>query len=198
MKSSMRTMFVVLAIVMSFVAVQAVWAGTIDPNDTITVEGTVKSFHDPTGIVLTNATVDGEVLEDEDEEVFVGGIGPLWFWEDKSPIPAFGDTVSIEAYELVLSEDATTLIACSITLKDDEGNDVTISLRNDDGSPVWNKKPPAETTASSATTSSATGDCPCYPDCCPDCPNCTCPDCQDDCIPNEYLGPGPHGKFLGN
>ena len=57
MKSSIKTMFMVLAIVMSFVAVQAVWAATVDPTDTITVIGRVKSFHEPTGIVLTAPTV---------------------------------------------------------------------------------------------------------------------------------------------
>ena len=171
MKTSIKTMFMVLAIVMSFVAAQAVWAGTIDPNDTITVEGTVVSFHDPTGIVLQ---------VDEDETVTVGGIGPVWFWANQSVIPAIGDTVTIEAYELVLSEDGTTLIACSIEI-----DGTLIDLRNDDGSPVWNNNPPAETTALSVT-----GD-----GICDGCPGCTCP---DDCTPNEYLGPGPHGKSIGN
>ena len=143
MKSSMRTMFVVLVIVMSFVAVQAVWAGTIDPNDTITVEGTVVSFHDPIGIVV----------ETDFGEVTVGGIGPVWFWENQSAIPEIDDAVKIEAYET-----DTTLIACSIEI-----DGTTIDLRNDDGSPVWNKKPPAETTASSATAGDGT---------CPGCPGC--------------------------
>ena len=147
MKSSMRTMFVVLVIVMSFVSVQAVWAGTINPNDTITVEGTVVSFHDPIGIVVDTGF----------EEVTVGGIGPVWFWENQSAIPEIDDEVKIEAYQT-----DTSLIACSIEIIE---IDVTtlIDLRNDDGSPVWNKKPPAETTASSATAGDGT---------CPGCPGC--------------------------
>lgn len=177
MKSCVKSMLVVLAIVMSFVAVQVVWAGTIDPNNTIPVEGTVVSFHDPTGIVLEDATVDDDEMEGT---VTVGGIGPDWFWEEQSAIPAVNDTVKIQAYELVLSDDATTLIACSIVINSND----EILLRNEDGSPVWNKKPPAETTVSSFT-----GD-----GICDGSPGCTCPDCQDDCIPNEYLGPGPHGK----
>ena len=172
MKSSIKTMFVVLAIVMSFVSAQAVWAGTIDPNDTITVEGTVVSFHDPTGIVLTDATVDGVDVEGT---VTVGGIGPVWFWANQTAIPEEEDVVTIEAYQT-----DTTLIACSIEI-----DGTLIDLRNDDGSPVWNKKPPAETTALSVTGDGT----------CPGCPGCTCP---DDCTPNEHLGPGPHGKSIGN
>ena len=166
MKSSIKTMFLVLAIVMSFVAVQAVCAGTVDPTDTITVTGTVKSFHEPTGIVLTDATVDGEAVV---EPVTVDGIGPSWFWLEQSAIPAVGDTVSIEVYQLCLSEVDTTLIACSIAIN---GGD-QILLRNDDGTPVWKKKPSATTIALSATA----GDGIC--DGCPGCPGCTCPDCTD-------------------
>ena len=123
MKTSIKTMFVVLAIVMSFVAAQAVWAGTIDPNDTITVEGTVVSFHDPIGIVLTDATVDGVDVEGP---VTVGGIGPVWFWANQTVIPQKDDEVIIEAYQT-----DTALIACSIEIAG-----TLVDLRNDDGSPV--------------------------------------------------------------
>ena len=164
MKRSIRTMFVVLAIAMSFVAVQGVWAGTIDPTDTITVEGTVDLFHEPTGIVLTDATVAGEIVV---EPVTVDGIGPVWFWLEQSAIPESGDEVEIEAYQLV-QDGCTTLIACSIIIDGAE-----ILLRNDDGSPAWRNKPSVETTALSTTAGDGT---------CPGCPGCDCDGaCDSEC-----------------
>ena len=174
MKKAFISSVLVLAIVMSFFAVQTtVWAGTIDPNDTIEVKGTVVSFHDPTGIVLENATVDDVDVG----SVTVGGIGPVWFWVEQEAIPEFDDYVIIQAYVVELSDDTSTLIACSI-----EFDGVTIILRNDDGSPVWNNKPSATTTTLSATA----GDGIC--DGCPGCPDC------NECVPNEYLESGPHGN----
>ena len=166
----------VLAIVMSFFAVQTtVWAGTIDPTNTITVEGTVVSLHDPSGIVLVGAIVDGVYIG----SVTVGGIGPVWFWVEQLAIPAVDDYVIIEAYVVELSDDTSTLIACYITI-----GDVTIDLRNDDGSPVWNNKPSIATTTLSATAGGGI---------CDDCPG--CPDC-DECEPKKHLHlePGPHGN----
>ena len=171
----------VLAIVMSFFAVQTtVWAGTIDPTETVTVEGTVVSFHDPIGIVLEEATVDGVDVG----SVTVGGIGPVWFWVEQEAIPEFDDYVKIEAYVVELSDDTSTFIACSITITIEEGSEVTITLRNDDGSPVWNNRPSATTTTLSAI--AVDGIC----DGCPGCPGC------DECEPNKYLHlePGPHGN----
>ena len=179
MKKAFISSVLVLAIVMSFFAVQTtVWAGTIDPTNTITVEGTVVSLHDPIGIVLVGAIVDGVYIG----SVTVGGIGPVWFWVEQSAVPESGNYVKIEAYELQLSDDPPTLIACSITIYNTIIGDVTITLRNDDGSPAWNNKPSATTTNLSATA----GDGIC--DRCPGCPDC------DECVPKEYLGPGPHGN----
>jgi hypothetical protein len=124
-------MFVGLAIVMSLVAVQVVCAGTIDPNNTITVTGTVELFHNPVGIVLSSATVDGVDMEDV---VIVYGIGPTWFWANQIKIPTYGDYVTIEAYELVQSEEKT-LIVCSLVI---DGNEIL--LRNDDGTPTWDSQ----------------------------------------------------------
>jgi len=175
MKKAFISSVLVLAIVMSFVAVQTtVWAGTIDPTNTITVEGTVVSLHDPIGILLKDAIVDGVKIG---PEVTVFGIGPLWFYVEEGAIPEVDDYVIIEAYVVELSGDTSRYIACSIEI---EG--VTITLRNDDGSPAWNNKPSATTTTSSATA----GDGIC--DRCPGCPDC------DECVPKEYLGPGPHGN----
>ena len=172
MKKAFISSVLVLAIVMSFVAVQTtVWAGTIDPTDTITVEGTVVLLHDPTGIVLEGATVDGLSVIGL---VTVGGIGPGWFWDNQSAVPEVGDDVIIEAYVVELSDDTSTLIACNIEI-----DGVTILLRNDDGTPVWKKQPSAAMTSLSATA----GDGIC--DGCPGCP---------DCEPKEYLAPGPHRK----
>jgi hypothetical protein len=127
MKNSIRTMFVGLAIVMSLVVVQVVCAGTIDPSNTITVTGTVELFHNPVGIVLSSATVDGVDMD----VVSVYEIGPTWFWANQIKIPTYGDYVTIEAYELVQSEEKT-LIVCSIVI---DGNEIL--LRNDDGTPTW-------------------------------------------------------------
>ena len=174
MKKAFISSVLVLAIVMSFVAVQTtVWAGTIDPTNTITVKGTVVSLHDPTGIELKDASV-GDVYIGS---VTVFGIGPLWFYVEEGAIPEVDDYVIIEAYVVELSGDTSRYIACSIEIED-----VTITLRNDDGSPAWNNKPSATTTNLSATADGGI------------CDGCLgCPEC-DECEPNEYeyLGPGPH------
>jgi hypothetical protein len=53
MKRSMRTIFVLLAIVLSFVAVQAAWAKTCD----VTVEGNVTAIDYDNNAITINSTI---------------------------------------------------------------------------------------------------------------------------------------------
>jgi len=106
MKSSIKGLFVILAIVMSFFAIQAVWAGKgqYGPDCTTFVEGTVSEI-----------LVDDNAIKFEDDTV-VYGIPLPWVDIDE------GDLVVINAHEC---PDTGKLMACYLTVN---GGDV-IELR---------------------------------------------------------------------
>jgi len=60
MKSSMKTVFVLLAIVMSFVTVQAVWAGSPTNKTEVTVEGKVNEVNRDAGSITVLDELQGE------------------------------------------------------------------------------------------------------------------------------------------
>jgi hypothetical protein len=103
MKSSIKAFFVILAIVVSFVAVQSVRAET--------VSGTIDSISTrPPKIV-----VDG---------IEVSGVRINYLANQYNIYLEVGDTVSIEYYEYECSDGSIILKACKITV-----NDATIDLR---------------------------------------------------------------------
>lgn len=166
MKSSIRTMFVILAIVMSFVLVQDVWA-VIEFNCEYDVKGTIcemtkRSDEEPSSIVV-DVREDGD-CEDAGSTVTVYGIPFDKLENQYDMLLKEGDYVDIEAHECPLSHEEGQLLACKI-------NNIDIFYFNQGG----NLKPKNKTAAD------ATGDC------CPECPGC-------DPIENDYGKPGPHGN----
>lgn len=106
MKSSIRTMFVVLAIVMSFVAVESVCAA-----DTYTVEGTIDSI----------STKPNKIVVDGTE---VSGVKFNYLCNQYTICLEAGNSVSIDYYEFECIDGTIKNMAYSITV----GN-VTVVLR---------------------------------------------------------------------
>jgi len=105
MKSSIKTMFVVLAIVMSFVAVQGVCA------ETITVSGTIDSISTRPNMIVVDGT-----------EVY--GVRFNYLTNQYNIDLQTGIDVSVDVYEYECSDGTTKLMACKIKV-----GDVTVDLR---------------------------------------------------------------------
>ena len=100
MKNSIRTMFVVLAIVMSFVAVQAVCAA-----DTYTVEGAINSISTKPNKIVVNGTE-------------VSGIKLNYLCNQYTICLQEGDSVSVDYYEFECIDGTIKNMAYSITVGD--------------------------------------------------------------------------------
>jgi len=142
MKSSIKGFFVILAIVMSFVLVQGVYARDLDDFEVATYEGVVTSVNAITRAILLD-TYSGDTFDQ---------MGPLWYWDDVVgiPYPAVGDKVAIDAFYIDCLGVYVGVRVCYT-----EGN--CISLRDDDTlKPLWNLN--AKTTDLSDTAAETTGD----------------------------------------
>ena len=106
MKNSIRTMFVVLAIIMSFVAVQSVCAA-----DTYTVEGAIDSI----------STKPNKIVVDGTE---ISGVKFKYLCNQYTICLEVGDSVSIDYYEFECIDGTIKNMAYSITV-----GDVTVKLR---------------------------------------------------------------------
>ena len=170
MKSSIRTIFVILAIVMGFVLVQGVWAEYIfnceyDVAGTI-CEMTKRSDGEPSSIEVLVGEGDCET----GETVVVYGIPFDKLERDDYKSFEIGEYVEIKAHECPLSNAGGQLKVCTI-------DGIDIFYFNQDG----NLKPKNKTAAD------ATGDC------CPECPGCD-PIEHDYDYNHNYVLQGPHGN----
>ena len=105
MKRSIKGLFVILVIVMSFVAVQSVYAGAVTGKiDSISIR--------PPKIVIG--------------ETEVSGVRYNYLCNQYNICLEEGDTVSIEYYEYECSDGTIILKACKISVNDD----ATIDLRD--------------------------------------------------------------------
>jgi hypothetical protein len=142
MKRSIKGFFVILAIVMSFVLVQGVYARDLDDFEVATYEGVVTSVNAITRAIVLD-TYSGDTFDQ---------MGPLWYWDDVVgiPYPAAGDKVAIDAFYIDCLGVYVGVRVCYT-----EGN--CISLRDDDTlKPLWNLN--AKTTDLSDTAAETTGD----------------------------------------
>ncbi len=99
---------------------------SVDLSETITVTGLVYDAGNP-GSGLAVDEGDGLITT-------VYGIGSANFWNELGvERPAVGETVAVEAVEIVFSDGSTRLIALAIAL--DDGT--VITLRDEDGKPAW-------------------------------------------------------------
>ena len=106
MKSSIKGLFVILAIVVSLVAVQSVCAA-----DTYTVEGTIDSI----------STKPNKIVVDGTE---VSGVKFKYLCNQYTICLEKGDSVTIDYYEFECSDGTIKNMAYSITV-----DDVTVVLR---------------------------------------------------------------------
>ena len=118
MKHSFKGLFVVLAIMMSFVLVQGVWSQA----DIVTLAGTVKT--------IENRSIGLDTNGDDETDVTVDHMGPSWYWDEMGvTYPNIGDDLTIETYE-----GANGYVGVSVIL--DEHN--SIYLRDPDTlKPLW-------------------------------------------------------------
>jgi hypothetical protein len=118
MKHSFKGLFVVLAIMMSFVLVQGVWAQA----DIVTFVGTVKT--------AANRSIGLDTNGDDETDVTVDHMGPSWYWDEMGvTYPCIGDDLTIETYD-----GANGYVGVSVIL--DEYN--SINLRDPDTlKPLW-------------------------------------------------------------
>ena len=97
---------------------------TVDLTNTIGIAG-----------VVSGAGVSGSGLTvDEGAGVFttIYGMGSVRFWDSLGVAkPTIGETVSIDAVEVIFSDGSTRLIAVSLTV-----DDTFVTLRTEDG-PAW-------------------------------------------------------------
>jgi hypothetical protein len=169
MKSPIKGLFVILAIVMSFVLVQGVWA-----RADILIEELYG-----TAISVDNREIGIDENEDGTIDFTVSHMGPQRYWEDCGiSYPSIGADLIIKAYDSL-----NGYVGVSICYQNIPEPEPCIELRDSETlKPLWVQHP--ETTDLSDTAAEATGDC------CPDCPDCG--DCEP--IPNDYSSPGPHKK----
>lgn len=105
MKNSIRTMFVVLAIVMSLITVQDVLA------DSVTVTGTIDEISTrPNEIVVNGAKIFGVRLN--------------YLATQYGIVLETGIAVSVDVYEYECADGTIKLMACKITV-----DDVTVAVR---------------------------------------------------------------------
>ena len=142
MKNSFKGLFVVLAIVMSFVLVQGVYARDLDDFEVATYEGVVTNV---------NATTRAIELGTYPNYKF-DQMGPLWYWDDvlNIPYPTVGDEVEIDAFYIDCLGVYVGVRVCYT-----EGK--CIPLRDYDTlKPLWD--PEAKMTDLSDTSAETTGD----------------------------------------
>jgi len=115
MKSSMKTVFVLLAIVMSFVTVQAVWADGPSTNKTeVTVQGKV------TGVSRDTASITVlDELQNPNGQVSttVYGLGSQNYWREMGvDVPSVNEYVRILAYKCEDHTDSDSLVAIDVAV----------------------------------------------------------------------------------
>ncbi|MEZ4524749.1 MAG: hypothetical protein R2941_02365 [Desulfobacterales bacterium] len=100
-------------------------AANIFDGEAVTVTGTVSEIQNyRQGVQIDTGT----------ETVTVYGLGPVWYWEQlDADYPAVGDTISVSAYNVTLSDGSVKTVAASVSVGEE-----TIALRDaDTGLPLW-------------------------------------------------------------
>ncbi len=100
-------------------------AVNIFDGEAVTVTGTVSEIQNyGQGVQIDTGT----------ETVTVYGLGPIRYWEQlDADYPAVGDTISVSAYNVTLSDGSARTIAASVSIGEE-----TVALRDaDTGLPLW-------------------------------------------------------------
>ncbi len=96
----------------------------------VTISGTVfEALYEGNGLTVDTGT----------EQVTIYGLGPQFYWDELSiSKPDVGEEVIIDALELTFSDGNVRIIATTVTIED-----VVVSLRDEDGRPLWRRSPKA-------------------------------------------------------
>jgi hypothetical protein len=204
MKISIRKLFVLIAIVLSFVAVQASWAHVESIEGPYTVDGTVAYVWGDRLAISCGYTIDVLPNPVGGCPFLISGMGPAGWWSvNEVAFPSAGSEVIISIYKVTTSVGDIRYVAEAV-LDNGEGESILLHTPVYDGDviyvldSVWSKMEPlAEATILSTAATSDTDctckcnckdkncvcDCLCDSDDCGDCPDdCTCGDC-DSCVP---------------
>jgi hypothetical protein len=189
MKICMRKMFVLLAVVMSLVAAQAVWAHVESVEGPYTVEGTVAYVWGNSLAINCGYTMEPDAVTGC--PLMISEMGPAGWWSvNEVTFPAKGAEITISIYRVTSSVGDIRYVAGEV-IDNGEGESILlhIPVYNDDDvinvlDPAWSKMEPlAEATISSTAATEGTdctctcncnmeGDCTCICDCV-DCGDCT-------------------------
>jgi hypothetical protein len=190
MKISIRKMFVLLAVVMSLVAAQAVWAHVESVEGPYTVEGTVAYVWGNSLAIACGYTMEPDAFTGC--PLMISEMGPAGWWSvNEMTFPAKGAEVIISIYKVTTSVGDIRYVAGEV-IDNGEGESILlhIPVYNDDNviyvlDPAWSKMEPLAEATISSTAATDTTDCTCGCNCKND-GDCTCIcDCVDciDCDP---------------
>ena len=198
MNTSMRKMFVILAVVFSLTGVQAVWAHLESIEGPYSVDGTVAYVLNDSLAIACGYTSDLEPVTGC--PLIVSGMGPAGWWSvNEVTFPSKGSEVSILIYRVTTSVGNIKYVAGEV-LDNGSGESIVLHIPRYDGDPIfaldpaWKSMAPlAEATILSTTETAEDTDCTCKCNCKgTDCTcDCVCTDCTD-CIPvgdeNKWRG----------
>jgi hypothetical protein len=198
MNTSMRKMFMLLAVVLSLTGVQAVWAHVESIEGPYTVDGTVVYVWGDSVAIACGYTIDPEPVTGC--PLIVSGMGPAGWWSvNDVTFPAEGSEVSIIIFRVTTSVGNIKYVAGEV-LDNGSGESIVLHILRYDGDaifaldPAWSRMEAlAEATILSTTATAEDTDCTCKCTCKGiDCTcDCVCNDCND-CIPD-----GDENKWRG-
>jgi len=198
MKICMRKMIVLLAVVMSLVAAQAVCAHVQSVKGPYTVEGTVAYVWGNSLAIACGYTMEPDAVTGC--PLMISEMGPAGWWSvNEVTFPAKGAEIAISIYRVTSSVGDIRYVAGEV-IDNGEGESIFLHIPVYDGDvifvldPAWSKMEPlAEATISSTAATEGT-DCTCKCSCKME-GDCTCDcDCVDcgDCTPagdeNKWKG----------
>jgi len=187
MKISLRKMFVLLAVVMSLVVAQAVWAHVESIEGPYTVDGTVAYVWGNSLAISCGYTTEANAVTGC--PLMISGMGPAGWWSvNEVTFPAKGVDISIIIYKVTSSVGDIRYVAGQV-LDNGAGESILLHVPVYDGEVIyvldsaWSKMEPlAEATVSSTAAADGT-DCKCKcnckgTDCTCDCDCVECVDCN--------------------
>jgi len=135
MKRALRGIVTILAVVILGAGLSFAGNGKGPGNGTGPIHQVISEFT-YTGVVLDLTAGEGLVLATDEGDFTIFGIGPVRYWEAQDiDRPAVGEEITVTGYVVSLNG-IERYLASAITTADG----TTITLRDDDGKPLWQGK----------------------------------------------------------
>jgi hypothetical protein len=206
MKISIRKMFVLLAVVITLIAAQAVWAHVESIEGPYTVDGTVAYVWGDSVAIACGYTM--EPYPVTGCPIMVSGMGPAGWWSvNEVAFPDKGTEVIISIYKVTSAVGDIKYVAGEV-IDNGEGESILLHIPVYDGDviyvldPAWSKMEPLAEATILSTAATDTTDCTCKCTC-KDKENCTCDcvcdsvDCGDCADCNDCIPVGDEHKWKG-